>query len=70
MVKFGGYKRKGKHLSTWVNDDDNWLFEMLEQRVQLREAAGEKTSVGAEVKRILKEELVKDYKKEYGECPK
>ena len=56
---------KGRRLSIWVGQDDLWIFEMIEQRVQTSEALGIPSSMAEEVRTILKEKLRSDYEREY-----
>ena len=62
-------KEKGKRLSTWIGQDQLWIEEMLEKRVQCSEVMGVPSSVGHQVRAILVNELRADFIHDYGMTP-
>jgi len=57
---------RGKRVSFWLGEKDFWLEEMLEKRVQMTEARGIQSSIGDQIRLILRKELREDFEVEYG----
>lgn len=60
MIEFGGYRRDGKIIPIWVNRKDMWMIELLNMRMNKKERGGVPSSLGNEIKEILKSVLSKE----------
>lgn len=65
-VYVNGKPRNGRIVSFWLADKHGWIYEMLNERVKMKEALGKRTSLAQEMREILAENLKDDYIKEYG----
>ena len=59
----------GKRMNFWVGSKQCWVVEMLELRVRTSEVVGIPSSIGAEIRSVLVNELRADYVREYGVDP-